>query len=212
MARKTFNSWHSQNKIHKKIIVRLSCEGKTEVNYFEALNQTSLSEKYTFKSCYNKSKNRADQVVERLFNHWTDIDYEKDLLFAVYDKDENTPSQHNRAKQIIDDKINQFNSKGLSIDPKIIFSNPCFEIWIYYHFENNNKTMNAHELKNYCKKLHSQYTDFPKQFLQKLEDKREKAIQHAKLRLVDLERNNINTFSTNSGPNTNMNLIFEQLI
>lgn len=210
MARKTFSK-QNNTPVHTKIIVRMSCEGKTEVNYFEALNRTKLYEKYSFKTCYDKSENRADDVVKRLFTHWPDIDYKKDILFAVYDKDENTKTQLKNARHLVKQKIEELSAQGIENEPKIIFSNPCFEIWFYWHFETNAATKTADNLKNFCENQCKKYKEAPSNFINKLEKNRTDAMNTTKRILSLLIHDNINPEEQNANPNTNMHEFFERL-
>ena len=192
--RKKFN-----RNLKQKTNIYISCEGKTEKTYFESLN--SIYKDVLIKAKYNKRTSAIDVVnnFNILFQN-EDID-DDDLKFCVFDKDSNTQEQLNQALII----SNQQNIQ-------ILFSNPCFEIWLYWHFESSRRNKTSHELKNYM-----QYKDGFSNYMNdlyiamKLQDNLQQAITISKNSEISFQRDSIQQYSEESNPSTSVYNLLERI-
>lgn len=127
-----------------------------------------------------------------------------DSVWCVFDKDNNTDQQLSEAKQLA--QKHKFN---------IAFSNPCFEIWFYCHYENSTahisccgellkKLKNIDQLKCYNKNSPPSYKD--------LKNDQETAITNAE-RLVQFHKSEKHEIiSALSNPSTQIYLLVTYLL
>lgn len=191
----------SKYKKNIKTNIFISCEGKTEKTYFNSLN-------YIYDNIHviakHNQKTSAIDVVQNFNDLFKNEDISNDdLKFCAFDKDKNNTSQLLDAKKIATAK-----------KIRVLFSNPCFEIWLYWHFEAKRRETNSKNLKDYMfyKDGFSNYSNDI--FLaKKLEKYLENAITVAKNARLEHKRNNIDTYVGNSNPYTDIdefiNLISE---
>jgi len=187
---------NSRNLIHS---IYISCEGKTEKSYLRGVKK-KYKDVATLNISSHKTKVTALDVVKNLENKYK-YKYDKnDLKFCIFDCDSNSPNDLRVAKQ-----------KADKIGAKIIFSNPCFEIWLYWHFKDENGHITAKNLKDYIKKeLNEDYCS--NEFLYDiLINKEPRAINNANVRKYNLAEQEISPYSTESNPSTDMNKLLEYL-
>lgn len=199
ICKKEYRKSKYKKNIKKNIFI--SCEGKTEKTYFNSLN-------YIYDNIHiiakHNQKTSAIDVVQNFNDLFKNEDISNDdLKFCAFDKDKNNASQLIDAKKIA-------NAKKI----KILFSNPCFEIWLYWHFEAKRRETNSKILKDYMsyKDGFSNYSNDI--FLaKKLEKYLGNAITVAKNARLEYKRNDIDTYVGNSNPYTDIdkfiNLISE---
>lgn len=183
----------------QKTNIYVSCEGKTEKTYFESLN--SVFNHVYVQARYNQRTNALNVVnnFNRLFAN-KDID-NKDIKYCAFDRDENTQNEINLALET---------AKRQNIN--VLYSNPCFEIWLYWHFEATRSPRKSKDLK-----LYMEYKDNFKNYKEdkllalKLKDNIKQAKTVAKNAQIELNRNNINRYSLDSNPSTNIYELIEEI-
>lgn len=174
--------------LRQKTNIYISCEGKTEKTYFESLN--SIYKNVYIKAKYNKKTSAKDVVnnFATLFKN-DDID-DNDLKFCAFDKDNNSDKQLEQATKL-----------ATRNNIRILFSNPCFEIWLYWHFENSRSPKTSSELKNYFLYKDNFQNYVSDSFLAK---KLESKIQQAKTISQNVEitykRDDINIYTNDGNP------------
>ena len=121
--------------------VYISCEGDTEEAYLLGLKK-QFSSKANIKIS-NSKKTAAKDVVKNLITKYKAEYNKNDLKYCIFDCDENTDEDLINAKKLAD-------KAGI----KIIFSNPCFEIWLLWHYETTFSVQESREkLKKQIEKL-----------------------------------------------------------
>jgi len=93
-----------------------------------------------------------------------------------------------------------------------LFSNPCFEIWLYWHFDKKIKNINQDKLKDFISNeagLKNYEND--EQIYSKLIDKLYKAIDKAKKREQIVTEEGIEPISRASEPYSDMYKLIEYL-
>ena len=124
-----------------------------------------------------------------------------DLKFCVFDCDDNS-SEHLKAAEKL--------AKQKGID--IIFSNPCFEIWLYWHFENSMGSKTSSSLKNFIASQ-SGFHDYKndKSIAEKLDKNLKKAIKTAIKYETEHKKVGTGQYSVNSNPSTGVYKLFQRI-
>ncbi|MCX8500400.1 MAG: RloB family protein [Alphaproteobacteria bacterium] len=116
-------------------LVLIVCEGEaTEVNYFREIFQEFRVNKRTY-SCIHAEGTQPLKVVNSAIKHCgKNSDWE--YVFCVFDRDD-----HPGYDQAIKKAQNQVlkNATGKQIEFKVIPSNPCFELWLLLHYQEQNR-------------------------------------------------------------------------
>lgn len=203
MKKNVIETSRTRNLRPIKKIVYISCEGDAEEAYLIGL-KNKFSQKATLKIS-NSKKTAAIDVVKNLKTKFKSEYSSKDLKFCVFDFDENTEEQLETAK-----KIAQY------IGAKVIFSNPCFEIWLLWHFKNDFSIQDSREkLKNEIEKLiRPKYwsdKEYPNLY-DLIKDKCNNAQMNFLQRKEELQREEVNLYSSESNPYTNFDELLEELI
>lgn len=188
----TLRSRDNQNRSVRKNIF-ISCEGKTEKTYINSL-KPYFNNVAVIKVKHDTRTSALDVVqnFETLFKK--EVIEKSDIKLCVFDCDKNTNEQLNLAKL-----------KALNEDKKILFSNPCFEIWLYWHFDKKIKTVNASTLKKFLSddcELGEYWKDT--NLYSKMKGKINIAIAKAKTRHEELKRLEIEPLSQQSNPYSNI--------
>lgn len=192
----------SRNLRTLKENVYISCEGDAEEAYL-----LGLKKKYEHKATIrinNSNKTAAIDVVKNLRKQFKNEYSNDDLKFCVFDFDENTQEQLNEAARLAE-----------GMNAKIIFSNPCFEVWLLWHFRNDfsiqdsrenlkNKIENLIRPKYWTCKQHPNLYDL-------LNDNYDNAKKNYLQRKRELEREDYTLYSHASNPYTNFDDLIKQL-
>ncbi|MCI9667379.1 MAG: RloB domain-containing protein [Angelakisella sp.] len=101
----------------------LVTEGDSEEIYFKHFSSRQCRVKL-FVAPSGDPKGLVMMAKSLIQNGAIDVDPDQDELWCVFDRDDNSQSAINEAIEIA--KENSF---------KIAFSNPCFEIWLLWHFK-----------------------------------------------------------------------------
>ena len=187
----------------RKPIIYIICEGKeTEVLYFKHFRtRNCLVDIVPMTSKYTAAEHLVKNA-KGLLSHADYFPKDGDQLWCVFDRDDNTNEQLKAAGEHAD-------KNGY----KIAYSNPSFEYWYLLHFLKNNgylKDSNAvieqlkkkDRLEKYEKSTYVFDTLLPHQT---------EAIQRAKERVEQLEKDKIVVLSSDSNPVTTVYELVEYL-
>lgn len=182
--------------------VYISCEGKTEKAYLVGLKK-QFSQKVNIKISYTNKTNAKD-IVKNLKSKFKS-EYEKDdLRYCIFDCDENSSQDLLVAKEL-----------ATRENAKIIFSNPCFEIWLLWHFENNFSYQNSRDklkklIENYIRPAYWTLNNNPNLY-EFIKEHLKTAQMNYYQRKEQLERENINWYSRESNPFSNLDDLYSDL-
>jgi hypothetical protein len=179
-----------KNRSYKNCIY-IYCQGeKTEYGYFESLRNKiykQRKEQKKFSSKKNDEESELDirvetkrlspeKLSEKIKRTMARNEYDDALeVWYVFDKDDTLNQEFNN---IAGDEPTGF--------MRSIYSNPCFELWIYLHFINceaswDSKTMIEKTKNLYCKRIGKQYNKNDKDLYKNLEPYQSEAISRAKV-------------------------------
>lgn len=183
--------------------VYISCEGETEEAYLKGLKKR-FKDVATIKIS-NSNRTAAKDVVKNLKNKYSKEYDKSDLKYCVFDCDDNSQNDINEALKLAEKE-----------HARVIFSNPCFEIWLLWHFKNDFSFQNSNDnLKREIEKLlkpnYWTYKNNPTLY-DLLESKRSNAQMNHVHRKSQLERDNIPQYSRESNPFSNMDDLLSDLI
>lgn len=187
----------------RKPIIYIICEGKeTEVLYFKHFRTRNclvdivpMTSKYT----------AAEHLVKNAKGLLTHADYfpkDGDQLWCVFDRDDNTNAQLKAAGEHADKNAY-----------KIAYSNPSFEYWYLLHFVKHNgylKDSNA-VIEQLKKKGRLEKYEKSTDVFDTLLPHQTEAIQRAKERVQQLEKDKIVVLSSDSNPVTTVYELVEYL-
>ncbi|MDN5342760.1 MAG: hypothetical protein PWP28_1635 [Oceanotoga sp.] len=139
------------------------CEGDTEVKYFNSLNNHLKDSNIVITT---KKSNKTDCIGIHKYaeNYKNSNNNEFDYYFLVFDKDYNSF-----------ENIEKVMSKK---EYKILFSNPCFELWIILHYKLIDKKTDCKEIIKMIKKFIPNYSKGQNDLFTKLKDKLTIAIEN----------------------------------
>ena len=187
----------------RKPIIYIICEGKeTEVLYFKHFrSRNCLVDIVPMTSKYTAAEHLVKNA-KGLLSHADYFPKDGDQLWCVFDRDDNTNAQLKAAGEHAD-------KNGY----KIAYSNPSFEYWYLLHFVKHNgylKDSNAviEQLKKKdCLEKYEKSTDV----FDTLLPHQTEAIQRAKERVQQLEKDKIIVLSSDSNPVTTVYELVEYL-
>lgn len=169
------------------------CEGeKTEYYYFGKLRAAQRLGRLRLKITPSENKDPVGLVnyAAEFKKHRRDY-LPGDLIFCVFDRDNNSNQALDRAKKLAKDS-------GM----ELIFSNPCFEYWILSHFEYNPQAIEKGLLKKKLDKCFGKYLKNDSEIYAKSRDKIDNAIVNSKKVFENHISNNVELFSRESNPST----------
>lgn len=128
-------------KNNTKAVIKSSilviADGITEINYLKGYinKHTNLSKKYKIKYVPNKLN------THNIYYYIKSVEATYDYIFAFSDKDNNNNKK---------DTFNNFCKCNDIFDNVITgYSNPCFELWLYLHFNYRETEIKIKELNKY---------------------------------------------------------------
>ena len=190
-------------RVRNKIIF-IFCEGKenkTERYYFESLRQEKRLSNYKIKVKHKTGQADPEGLVKyaKSLVITKEIDFKLgDLAWCVFDADNNTQKQLDKAKKAAGKNIQLF------------LSNPSFELWYLLHFELYKDSINNPDL---VKKLENYIPNYEKNkcYYHKVLNRQVDAINNAKALESMHTDNNIDLFSRKSNPSTQIYEIIEKI-
>ena len=187
----------------RKPIIYIICEGKeTEVLYFKHFRtRNCLVDIVPMTSKYTAAEHLVKNA-KGLLSHADYFPKDGDQLWCVFDRDDNTNEQLKAAGEHAD-------KNGY----KIAYSNPSFEYWYLLHFLKNNgylKDSNA-VIEQLKKKDRLEKYEKSTDVFDTLLPHQTEAIQRAKERVEQLEKDKIVVLSSDSNPVTTVYELVEYL-
>ncbi|MCM1985533.1 RloB family protein [Methanococcoides seepicolus] len=178
------------------------CEGeKTEIHYFEHMRSDLRINKLKI-----KVKSSDDQDALSVIKYALDVlkhsrDYVPgDLIFCVFDRDENSSKELSQAKKL-----------ASAEDIQIIFSNPCFEFWILSHFERYERPLDNKLLKRKLVQFLGQYQKNDSQIYEKTKDRIDIAMKYSEEVVSLHESSGVDIISRDSNPSTLVHQLIEKI-
>lgn len=187
----------------RKPIIYIICEGKeTEVLYFKHFRtRNCLVDIVPMTSKYTAAEHLVKNA-KGLLSHADYFPKDGDQLWCVFDRDDNTNAQLKAAGEHAD-------KNGY----KIAYSNPSFEYWYLLHFVKHNgylKDSNA-VIEQLKKKERLEKYEKSTDVFDTLLPHQTEAIQRAKERVEQLEKDKIVVLSSDSNPVTTVYELVEYL-
>ena len=188
-SKSSYRRPYGGSKPPKKRIL-IVCEGKkTEPNYFKAFRITSV---------HVDVEGGNEQCPDRIVEYGMKKGKGYDLVWSVFDKDENKPQNFNRAFELIRNRRKY----------KIAYSNEAFELWYLLHFHYYNTGISRSRYKGMLTRLlgHRYKKNNPDMY-QKLLSRQSEAIRNARRLLESYQ-----TFDPlNNNPSTTVVDLVEEL-
>ena len=127
---------------------------------------------------------------------------EGDMIWCVFDRDDNTNAMLSKAKQV-----------AIKEGYQIAFSNPSFEVWFLLHFNNQTTPVENCEaaIKLLKKKGRLEQYEKNKEVYEQLKPLQEAAIDRAKKRVAVLQAEHTEILSRESNPVTTVAELVEYL-
>lgn len=187
----------------RKPVVYLICEGsETEIRYFKNFRSRECSIDIVPIPSQYKSADKLVQKAKSTIGNSPYYPDEGDLIWCVFDRDDNTNPMLAKAKQTAV-------KEGL----QIAFSNPSFEMWFLLHFNNQISAVENCESVMKLLKQKGRLEDYEKNkdVYERLKPLQAVAIERAKKRVSELQAENIEVLSRESNPVSTVSELVEYL-
>lgn len=193
----------SSGKRRRKPVVYLICEGsETEIRYFKKFRSRECNIDIIPIPSQYKSADKLVQKAKATIGFSPYYPDEGDMIWCVFDRDDNTNAMLAKAKQ-----------EALKEGYQIAFSNPSFEIWFLLHFNNQTTSIENCDavMKQLKKKGRLEQYEKNKEVYEQLKPLQEVAVERAKSRVEALRREHIEILSRESNPVTTVAELVEYL-
>lgn len=175
-------------------VIYLICEGKeTEIKYFKRFRSRGCFIDIIPLSSQYKSADKLVQKVEATMGDYIYYPEDGDVIWCVFDRDDNTDEMLQKAKQLADRKTY-----------RIAFSNPAFELWFLYHFKDQTAAVESSAAIVSMLKQADRLPDYKKNqdVYDKLLPLQQQAIDRAKKQVKKREADGDDLFIRRSNPIT----------
>ena len=187
----------------RKPVVYLICEGsETEIRYFRKFRSRECNIDIVPIPSQYKSADKLVQKAKATIGFSPYYPDEGDMIWCVFDRDDNTNAVLTKAKQL-----------AIEEGYQIAFSNPSFEVWFLLHFNNQLAPVENCEaaIKLLKKKGRLEQYEKNKDVYEALKPLQDLAIERAKNRVAALQREHTEIFSRESNPVTTVAELVEYL-
>lgn len=184
-------------------VVYLVCEGReTEIRYFKRFRSRGCHIDIIPLSSQYKSADRLVQKAKATMGTNPYYPEDGDTIWYVFDRDENTDTTLLRAKQTA-------SREGY----RLAYSNPAFEIWFLLHFVDQQAELTDCQAVIRLLKQKGRLEQYEKSMdvYDDLKPLQDAALQRAKNRLANLERDHVEIISRQSNPATTVVQLVEYL-
>lgn len=184
-------------------VVYLICEGsETEIRYFKKFRSRECNIDIVPIPSQYKSADKLVQKARATIGYSPYYPDEGDIIWCVFDRDDNTNAMLSKAKQV-----------AIKEGYQIAFSNPSFEVWFLLHFNNQSTPVENCEavIKLLKKKGRLEQYEKNKEVYEQLKLLQEAAIDRAKKRVAALQVEHIEILSRESNPVTTVAELVEYL-
>ena len=187
----------------RKPVVYLICEGsETEIRYFRKFRSRGCSIDIVPISSQHKSADRLVEKVRPTIAYAPYYPDEGDMVWCVFDRDENTNEMLARAQRLA-------TRSGF----RIAFSNPAFEIWFLLHYHDQTAPVEncGDVIKLLKKKGRLEQYEKTMDVYEQIKPLQEMAIARAKKRVEALASSHIKILTRDSNPVTTVAELVEYL-
>lgn len=187
----------------RKPVVYLICEGEeTEIRYFKRFRSRNCNIDIIPLSSQYKSADRLVQKVNSTMGQNPYYPEDGDVIWCVFDRDDNTNEMLLRAKQLAD-------REGYHL----AYSNPSFEIWFLFHFINQQaEVTDCQEVIRMLKKEgRLEKYEKNKDVYDILKPLQQAALERVRKRIVLLKNDGVEIFTRQSNPVTTVAELVEFL-
>lgn len=184
-------------------VVYLICEGsETEIRYFKKFRSRECNIDIVPIPSQYKSADKLVQKARATIGYSPYYPDEGDIIWCVFDRDDNTNAMLSKAKQM-----------AIKEGYQIAFSNPSFEVWFLLHFNNQTTLVENCEtaIKLLKKKGRLEQYEKNKEVYEQLKPLQEAAIDRAKKRVAALQAEHTEILSRESNPVTTVAELVEYL-
>ena len=184
-------------------VVYLICEGsETEIRYFKKFRSRECNIDIVPVPSQYKSADKLVQKARATIGYSPYYPDEGDIIWCVFDRDDNTNAMLSKAKQV-----------AIKEGYQIAFSNPSFEVWFLLHFNNQTTPVENCEavIKLLKKKGRLEQYEKNKEVYEQLKPLQEAAIDRAKKRVAALQAEHTEILSRESNPVTTVAELVEYL-
>ena len=184
-------------------VVYLICEGsETEIRYFKKFRSRECNIDIVPIPSQYKSADKLVQKARATIGYSPYYPDEGDIIWCVFDRDDNTNAMLSKAKQV-----------AIKEGYQIAFSNPSFEVWFLLHFNNQTTPVENCEtaIKLLKKKGRLEQYEKNKEVYEQLKPLQEAAIDRAKKRVAALQAEHTEILSRESNPVTTVAELVEYL-
>lgn len=184
-------------------VVYLTCEGaETEIRYFKKFRSRECNIDIVPISSQYKSADKLVQKARATIGYSPYYPDEGDIIWCVFDRDDNTNAMLSKAKQM-----------AIKEGYQIAFSNPSFEVWFLLHFNDQTAPVENCEaaIKLLKKKDRLEQYEKNKEVYEQLKPLQEAAIDRAKKRVAALQAEHTEILSRESNPVTTVAELVEYL-
>lgn len=184
-------------------VVYLICEGsETEIRYFKKFRSRECNIDIVPIPSQYKSADKLVQKARATIGYSPYYPDEGDMIWCVFDRDDNTNAMLSKAKQV-----------AIKEGYQIAFSNPSFEVWFLLHFNNQTTPVENCEtaIKLLKKKGRLEQYEKNKEVYEQLKPLQEAAIDRAKKRVAALQAEHTEILSRESNPVTTVAELVEYL-
>ena len=187
----------------RKPVVYLICEGsETEIRYFKNFRSRECNIDIVPIPSQYKSADKLVQKVRATIGFSPYYPDEGDMIWCVFDRDDNTNDMLAKAKR-----------QALKEGYQIAFSNPSFEIWFLLHFQDQTTPVENCEaaIKLLKKKGRLEQYEKNRDIYEQLKPLQEMAVKRAKKLAERLRTENIDILTRESNPATTVSELVEYL-
>ena len=184
-------------------VVYLICEGsETEIRYFKKFRSRECNIDIVPIPSQYKSADKLVQKARATIGYSPYYPDEGDIIWCVFDRDDNTNAMLSKAKQM-----------AIKEGYQIAFSNPSFEVWFLLHFNNQTTPVENCEtaIKLLKKKGRLEQYEKNKEVYEQLKPLQEAAMDRAKKRVAALQAEHTEILSRESNPVTTVAELVEYL-
>ena len=184
-------------------VLYLICEGsETEIRYFKKFRSRECNIDIVPIPSQYKSADKLVQKARATIGYSPYYPDEGDIIWCVFDRDDNTNAMLSKAKQM-----------AIKEGYQIAFSNPSFEVWFLLHFNNQTTPVENCEtaIKLLKKKGRLEQYEKNKEVYEQLKPLQEAAIDRAKKRVAALQAEHTEILSRESNPVTTVAELVEYL-
>ncbi|MDR1874892.1 MAG: RloB family protein [Synergistaceae bacterium] len=154
------------------------CEGeKTEPHYFDGVRKDHRLSPVCVKTMPGKYGTLPQQVIDYAYDYCSKENNKWEKIFCVFDRDDH-PNFENAIRSAMSKNRTLLNDQGQKIDFLAIPSVPCFELWLFLHFEGVTSQISRFNLLKRLKKYIPGYEKSATDHFEKTKDRLETAYRN----------------------------------